>query len=292
MKKYIKSPFYKIKNNKLYYLNKIELFPLSKEKNIREKMLIDEGALLELNQNYKSKESSILVLEPHPDDFALSAFGYIKDNKKAIVLNIFSKMKLDSFTWNKEIEISDEEYEKIRLDEDKLAIETILKQDYISLKEQSTRISKKSDKYIIDRILNETNKILNKNKKIDTIMIPMGVGMHPDHIIVFKAILEEYINQIATSIKICFYPEYPYSRCKKLYYERLEQLQKKYKIKEKVINIEPKLNKMVNACSVYRSQYNDVNKLQMLAIIREDCIAISNEYNKKNMSLVYFELER
>ena len=61
MKKYIKSPFYKIKNNKLYYLNKIELFPLSKEKNIREKMLIDEGALLELNQNYKSKESRVSI---------------------------------------------------------------------------------------------------------------------------------------------------------------------------------------------------------------------------------------
>ena len=53
-----------------------------------------------------------------------------------------------------------------------------------------------------------------------------------------------------------------------------------------------KLDDMVNAVSVYRSQYDDINKIQMLAIIREDCRAIAQEYNKESLSLVYYEVER
>ena len=201
-------------------------------------------------------------------------------------------MNLDSFTWNENIQITEEDYEDIRIKEDKLAIEEILGQHYISLMEKSTRITDKSTDYITYKIIENLEEIINKNLNIDTLMVPMGIGRHPDHIIVYNAIIDNYISKLNRKIKIILYPEYPYARCKKFYGDRLKQIQKKYKLKIILKNVEKKLDDIVNASSVYRSQYDDINKIQMLAIIREDCRAIAQEYNKDSLSLVYYEIER
>lgn len=293
MKKNKMSPFYSIKNNKLFYLKKIKICDLPKEENIKQKMLKNEGAVLYKNIiNHNKKDASILVLEPHPDDFVLSALGYLENKESAIILNIFSKMNIDSFTWNDRISITENEYEEIRIKEDKLAIEEILGQQYISLNEKSMRITAKSIDYITNKIIENLEKTINNNYNIDTIMIPMGVGMHPDHIVVYDAIMNYYIKKLNKEIKIILYPEYPYSRCKKFYTDRLKQIQKQFKLKVIIKNIENKLNDIVNAASVYKSQHYDVNAIQMLAIIREDCIANAKEYNKEKLSLVYYEVER
>ena len=293
MRDYIMSPFYSIKENKLFYLDKSEICKLPKEESIKQKILQDEGVILNKSiMNNSIEENSILILEPHPDDFALSALGYIDNKKSATILNIFSRMHLDSFTWRKSISITEEDYENIRIKEDKLAIEEILGQKYVSLREKSTRISEKSESYIIDRIKKNLEKILNENSNIDTLMVPMGIGMHPDHIVVYNAVMNNYIKQLSRKVKIILYPEYPYARCKKFYKDRLEWIQGQYRLKVIIKNIEMKLDDIVNAVSVYRSQYDDINKIQMLAIIREDCRAIAQEYNKENLSLVYYEVER
>lgn len=293
MRDYIMSPFYSISNNKLLYLDRFEIFELPKEKKFRQKILQDEGVMLhKCKMNTNTEDNNILVLEPHPDDFALSALGYINNKKRATILNIFSKMQLDSFTWNGRILITEDEYENIRIKEEKLAIEEILGQQCISLREKSTKISGKSESDIIDKITRNLEKVLNQNSNIDTLMVPMGIGMHPDHIIVYNTIMKNYIKQLSRKIKIILYPEYPYARCKKFYKDRLEEIQGEYRLKVIIKNIEMKLDDMVNAVSVYRSQYDDINKIQMLAIIREDCRAIAQEYNKESLSLVYYEVER
>lgn len=293
MKEYIMSPFYSIQKNKLFYLNRFEICELPKEENIRQNILKDEGAILyKYKIDNNEKNDSILVIEPHPDDFALSALGYLDNKKSAIIMNIFSKMNIDSFTWNDKISITEDEYEEIRIKEDKFAIEEILGQHYVSLREKSTRITDKSIDYITNTIVENLEKMINQNPNINTLMIPMGIGRHPDHIVTYNSIMNYYINRLNRKIKIVLYPEYPYARCKKFYRDRLEEIQKKYKLKVIIKDVEEKLDGIVNTVSVYRSQYNDVNRIQMLAVIREDCIAIAEEFNKQKISLVYYEVER
>lgn len=289
MRKAILSPFYTITNNKLLYLDKYKITNLPLNEEIKKQILRDEGVLLNEIDRI-DKRDTILVLEPHPDDFALSALGYSINRYSAIILNIFSKMNLDSFTWKDNISINQKEYEKLRLDESELAIKKILKQKFLSLKEKSMRITNKDANYIAQKIINIVEKIISTTNTINTILVPMGIGEHPDHMIVYNAIIEKY--NIDKHMKVILYPEYPYARCKKDYDKRIKQINKKYKMKPIVVNIEPNIEILADAISAYKSQFDDINRSQMLAIIREDSRAIAKEYKKDSLSLVYYELER
>lgn len=288
MKKMIKSPFYTIVDDKLFYLNKYQIAKLPLEDDIRETILLNEGVLFN-KIDLKKSEKKILVIEPHPDDYALSALAY-SINNKVIVANIFSKMKIDSFTWKNYIDIDTNEYEMLRLKESEFSINKLLDNQFISMKEESTRINKKELNIIKNNISKFIRNILKSNPEIDTIMVPMGIGNHPDHIIVHDTIMEEL--KTISRYKIVFYPEYPYARCKANYEKRMEQIKKVYNIKPVVVDAEGKLDILTDAVSAYRSQFDDINKTQMLAIIREDGRATAQEFNKENLSFVYYEVEK
>ena len=291
MKKEINMPFFSTKDDKLRYLDKYTICDLPKEDNIRKMILKQYGAIIEKNINSNTdKTMKVLVIEPHPDDFALSAMGYIQENMNVTVLNIFSKMKIDSFTWSEHISINEEEYEDLRMLESKVAIQEVLNYDFISLKEKSTRISTKAIQKVEKNIIDAIKKLL-LEKSFDIIMIPMGVGKHQDHLCVYEAIMNEY-SKLNINSKIILYPEYPYARCKKSYIDRLSEINEVFNLKEIIIDIENKLEDMVNVISVYKSQFDDINKEQMLAIVREDGKAIATEYKKKNISLVYYKIDR
>ena len=290
MKKEINLPFYSAENDKLTYLDRYTICDLPKEENIKKMFLKQYGAIIEKDINTNvDKTIEVLVLEPHPDDFALSAMGYIQENMNVTVLNIFSKMKIDSFTWSEHIDINEKEYESLRLLESKIAIQDILNYDFISLKEESTRITKRTIQEIKKTIIEAVKKIL-EEKKFDIIMIPMGIGKHLDHLCIYEAIINEYVNLNIDSTMI-LYPEYPYARCKKSYIDRLKEIYEMFDLKENIVNIETKLQDIVNVISIYKSQFDDINKEQMLAIVREDGRAISTEYNKENVSLVYYKID-
>lgn len=290
MKKEINIPFFSTENDKLTYLDRYTICDLPKEESIRKMLLKQYGAIIEKDINTNiDKTIEVLVLEPHPDDFALSAMGYIQENMNVTVLNIFSKMKIDSFTWSEHININEKEYEDLRLLESKVAIQDILDYDFISLKEESTRITKKTIQEIQRSIIGAVKKIL-EEKNFDIIMIPMGIGEHLDHLCIYEAIINEYANLNIDSTMI-LYPEYPYARCKKSYIDRLKEIYEVFDLKENIVNIESKLQDIVNVISVYKSQFDDINKEQMLAIVREDGRAISTEYNKENISLVYYKID-
>ncbi len=290
MKKEINIPFFSTENDKLTYLDRYTICDLPKEESIRKMLLKQYGAIIEKDINTNiDKTIEVLVLEPHPDDFALSAMGYIQENMNVTVLNIFSKMKIDSFTWSEHININEKEYEDLRLLESKVAIQDILDYDFISLKEESTRITKKTIQEIQRSIIGAVKKIL-EEKNFDIIMIPMGIGKHLDHLCIYEAIINEYANLNIDSTMI-LYPEYPYARCKKSYIDRLKEIYEVFDLKENIVNIESKLQDIVNVISVYKSQFDDINREQMLAIVREDGRAISTEYNKENISLVYYKID-
>ena len=120
---------------------------------------------------------------------------------------------------------------------------------------------------------------INKDK-IDTIMIPMGVGNHPDHIIVYNSILNN--KELFKDYKIIIYPEFPYSRNRKDYYERLHIVEKDNNISPINVDIDNKLETLADIITIYRSQFDDINRNQMLAIIREDARA---------KSFVYYEVK-
>lgn len=288
MKKIIKSPFYTIADDKLFYLDKYQIAKLPLEEDIRKTILLNEGVLFN-KIDIKKSPQKILIIEPHPDDYALSALAY-SINNKVIVANIFSKMKIDSFTWNNYIHIDMDEYERLRLEESEFSINKLLDNQFISMREESTRINKKELSIIKNNISKFVRNILKNNPDIDTIMVPMGIGNHPDHIIVHDTLMEEL--ETISRYKIVFYPEYPYARCRTNYEKRMEEISKKYDIKPIVVDAEDKLDILTDAVSVYRSQFDDINRTQMLAIIREDGRATAQDFNKENLSFVYYEVEK
>ncbi len=166
----------------------------------------------------------------------------------------------------------------------------MLNYDFISLKEKSTRITTKTIQEIQKNIIKAIKKLLSE-KSFDIIMIPMGIGKHQDHLCVYEAIMNEF-SELKLKSKMILYPEYPYARCKKSYMDRLNEIIKKLDLKEIIIDIENKLQDMVNIISVYKSQFDDINKEQMMAIVREDGRAIATEYDKENISLVYYKIDR
>lgn len=291
MKKEINNPFFSTANDKLRYLDRYTICDLPREESIKKMILRQYGAIIEKDININTvKTIEVLVVEPHPDDFALSAMGYIQENMNVTVLNVFSNTKLESFTWGEHININEKEYENLRLLESKVAIQEVLNYDFISLKEKSTRITTKTIQEIQKNIIKAIKKLLSE-KSFDIIMIPMGIGKHQDHLCVYEAIMNEF-SELKLKSKMILYPEYPYARCKKSYMDRLNEIIKKLDLKEIIIDIENKLQDMVNIISVYKSQFDDINKEQMMAIVREDGRAIATEYDKENISLVYYKIDR
>lgn len=288
MKEYIMSPFYSINNNKLFYLTKYEICKLPVEEEIKKEILINEGVLLK-EPEISKQDKIALVLEPHPDDFVLSALGYTFNKYNAIIGNIFSKTNINSFTWINSIQINENEYESLRIKESILSIEKLLNQQFISMCEESLKISKKDYKYIEKQILKFVKRILQENN-VDIVMLPMGIGNHPDHLIVYDTIMKN--KDIIKNKKIILYPEYPYARCKKSYIEKLKEIEDKYSLNKVIINAdEEKINVLANAISAYRSQFDDINRNQMLAVIREDFRALAQENNQDNEVLVYYEFK-
>lgn len=286
MKDYINSPFYSIKNNKLLYLDSYEICELPIEEKIRKRILIEEGALLE-KKHINKQEKSVLVLEPHPDDFALSALGYVLNRYNAIIGNIFTKTDINNFPWIRYINLTGDQYEKLRLEESILSIEKLLNQRFITMGEESLRISKKRNECVRKQILAFTKKLLEENN-VETLLIPMGIGNHPDHLVTHNSIMNDKV--ITKNVKIILYPEYPYSRSKNSYIGRINELENCYNFKKIIINIdEDKMNIIANAISAYRSQFDDINRQQMLAIIREDYRSIAQENNQHQETMVLYE---
>lgn len=282
------SPFYTIDDNILKYLDKVEICSLPSEEKIKETILKDNGFLLN-NFSYKKCENSVLILEPHADDFALSALGYTIDKYNSIVLNVFSKTTLKYFPWLEKINYNSEEYENLRLKESEFVINKILSQKFISMKEKSLRITKESISNIEKRIISNIDKILKNNKSIKKILVPLGVGNHPDHLIIFDIIMnniDKYKNY-----EIILYPEYPYSRCRNIYQDRIIKIKNKYKLTEKIIDVKEYLDIIVDCISSYKSQFDDINRNQMYAIFKEDTWGIAQDFNKYEFALIYFKLE-
>lgn len=284
----VMSPFFSInEDSELLYLDRHKIIKLPNELEARNYILNCEGVIFS-KPDYNVCKDTVLVLEPHADDFVLSALAFTLNKFNTIVFNIFSKTSLDYFTWKEHFLITKSQYEELRLKESKFAIENLLQQKFVSLREKSMRLTEDCEKVVEERIIRKLKKILKDNNDISTIMVPMGVGVHPDHLMVFNSVFNN-INDLK-DYKIVLYPEYPYSRCKKSFIDRYNELNKKFKLFPIFIDMSKKIDVVTDCISVYRSQFDDINRSQMFSIVNEDYKALAVEYGYEEPIMVYYEL--
>ena len=287
----INLPFFKIKNDSVFYLDKCKYLPLDGLQltgALRDKILLDEGVIIQkkkIDKNKKIKER-ILVIEPHPDDFALSASGYtlnaLSKGASVTVLNIFSKTSVTKFPWRDKINISDDQYEKLRINESIIAVEKYLGERFESLRLPSPSLKGNTETYsekynqkdlIKDIAIRLEKKII--KEKFNTILCPMAVQGHIAHSIAFDAVTDVF-KSLKQNFNLIIYEDIPYSRNKTAYFKRLKQLKAMMDMKDFSVATDKYLEIMADLIIIYRSQFDDINRQQMLAIIKEDFRATSS----------------
>ena len=249
------------------------------------KLLFDEEIIK------KNSRKKVLIIEPHLDDCALSCTGYLikslKSGNKITLLNIFSKGKLNSFPW-KNINISEQKYENLRLYEAKTFCD-YLEINFISFKlKQATKRNhdspfsalNKIDQKLIYELSKKFSKLI---ENYDIILYPGGVQEHIDHIVVYEAI--SLIEKSHPEKKFIVYEEYPYASNKIAFQGRIKKISENKKIKPKYIPVRNNLEIMANLAIIYRSQFDDINNIQMLALFQDRCRAITQEGISQGLKL-------
>lgn len=272
-------PHFTIRERVLYYLGDISILDLSNfAHEYIPTILIDEGITFNkmiLDTTTDLCNEHILVVEPHLDDFALSASGYvineINHGATCHVLNIFSRTNEDYFTWKDKKFISREIYESIRLEEAKFAIHLLLSSEFSSLHKTSLNLNSTFDSAdIVNKILSIT-----KNESITQILFPIGI-FHKDHLAIYS-VAKKLCTLLNNRIKIVFYEDYPYSNNKIAYSAAVQRFKGDFDVKEVYVAVNDFFEEMVDLMIAYRSQFNDLNRKQMQAIMREYFKNISSE---------------
>jgi len=240
----------------------------------------------------KKNGEKIIVIEPHPDDFALSASGYILNalsrGGSATIFNVFSKMPITTFPWKKKIKLTEKGYEELRILESRVAIEKYLEEKFESMYLASPTLSEKigtfPEKYSQKKLINTISGALKKkilDEKFTTVLCPMAVQGHIAHSISFDAALEAFKDS-KLKAKLIVYEDMPYARNQADYVKRLKQIKKKISFTQIHIDVERYLDIMADLISVYKSQFDDVDRDQILAIIREDFRATASGIRNKS----------
>jgi len=294
-KKVIRLPFFNIKNKNIYYLDKYKYLNLRNStlsETLKSKVLIDEGIIVDkksINKKIKNPKN-ILVIEPHPDDAVLSAgalvLKYISNGSKIIVLNIFSRTSINNFAWKDKLKLSEDDLEHLRITESQIAIEKYLGATFVSLGlPLSTLRGKKifsnsnKEKKLTDNISKIVVDTIMKNK-IDIVVGPSAIQVHIDHLVTYDAIINAYASS-KQHFNLILYEDIPYSRNKFEYSERIKNIQTQLKFDYIYLSVtRDKLDIMADLAIIYRSQFDDINRKQMLSLIKEDLRANAYSYNK------------
>lgn len=309
-------PQFRILDKRILFLGQHPVLEFDREINqedkLTEKILIDEGILIkkrwkldEKNKKNKGKNNeckcnsagkkNILILEPHPDDFALSCSGYaleqIKNGSDIKIVNMFSKYSLSTFPWRKSVSISESVYERIRLKESYIALT-----DYIGVKFESFRFPSalKRDHKTPFETMNDKDAILESriqelvmkeilSNKYTTIISPAGIQHHADHILAYNVALK--IKKEQENIELLLYEDYPYARNRPAYNERMNDIHGNLLISQLYTATDDLIEVMADLISIYRSQFDDLNRSQILAIVKEDGRNIAVEGKMQHYSM-------
>lgn len=239
--------------------------------------------------------SKIVVLEPHPDDLALSASGYAMDVMAAggmcQIINLFSKTDINRFPWQDKVTITEEELENLRLQESHLAVEEFLGQQFTSMRlplaskrnYEEIFAEEHHDHELVTRVGDTLARII-AELDADTILSPLAVQGHIDHLVTFD--LAMFVKHaLGNQVEIVLYEDYPYTRNKNAYSRRLREVMDKHQLTQEYITVDDHLDSMADMAIIYRSQFDDVNRDQMLAIMREDLRATALEARAEGVAI-------
>ncbi len=228
----------------------------------------------------------ILVIEPHPDDFALSASGLVltrlAKGATCTILNVFSRTATDKFPWDGKVNLGEDDFEQLRLMESRLAVELYLGQTFHSLRLPLASLRGHHEVFGTDHNEPELVKTLGEliveqvqNDEIDTVLFPLAIQGHKDHLLTHDAAIAAR-SVVGDACDFIMYEDYPYARNKLAYSSRLAKVQRLH-AEELYIAVDAWVAIMANMAIIYRSQFDDINRDQMLAIMREDYRAVSAE---------------
>lgn len=316
-KKYLILPHFKFIGNKIIFLDKYKYFVANKNSTLnyagKIDFLLNEGVIIRKRAKKKIGKRGghkILVIEPHPDDFALSASGFVLNKKyrDVKVLNIFSKTLAVNFPWGNKFLIDEDDFETMRIRESEIAIKQYFGLNFESLRLPLAQKRGHRNNFCTQKIKSEgalvkvlsqkfTNEI--KRHNYDILLCPLGVQNHIDHIVAFEACILAYkkISKQNNKFKLIFYEEYPYARNKKSLFERLKYLNTFLKLEKTFVDVSNHLQTINNAIMIYRTQFDDINSEQMLNLIEKDFQAVFSEEitpNKNEPRLLqrYYKLEK
>jgi len=167
-----------------------------------------------------------LFISPHLDDIIFSLGDFILNtNNKIMIVTIFTKKNNDKLKKLPKEYYAYGDYD-VRLKEDTLAMINLNKDIVVKYLDFEDQIFRESDNNILNKIESKLNDILNENI-ISRIYIPLGIGLHPDHIITFNACYNiKHDNKI-------YYYDFPYYSIKLNTKVRLSQ----FGIFEKFLNL-------------------------------------------------------
>lgn len=292
MSDFMRLPYFNYSGNKVRYLGQYEVLDidgLPAGSDLANRLMTDEGVIIRRRMIPKKNKPSgkLLVIEPHPDDFALSSSGYalnaLSEGHACKVLNLFSKTAINNFPWKNRLDITERELEKLRLLESRLAIEDYLGEEFESFNlpmatlrgNQKIFVSKHEDAELSNSLAETLMKKIAK-EKYDTVLCPLGVQGHIDHLVAFEATVTAY-KKLRGSFSLIFYQEYPYARNHRALSDRLQQVKALAQLQPRYLDVGGYIEQICDMISIYRSQFDDINRQQMLAVIKEDFRAIGAE---------------
>ncbi len=254
-----------------------------------ERFLLSEGIAVRRPDlpRASNPDDSVIVLEPHCDDLALSASGYVMDavaqGKECQSINLFSRTAIDRFPWGDKVTLSEDKFEILRLQESRLAIEDFLGQHFSSL--QLPLASKRgyaeifADNHRDEELVQEVGEMIAAvvlQTGAHKLLSPLAVQGHIDHLVTFDVGM--FVKKaLGDRVELILYEDYPYSRNKTAYAARLKRVKDQYNLQAEYIAVDAHLNAMSDMAIIYRSQFDDLNRDQMHAIMREDVRAVALE---------------
>lgn len=196
-----------------------------------------------------------LIISPHCDDAALSLGGLILKKRGFEILDVFSTCawsvlpqlteagEITRINNNEERLVGSKMSSKLQL----MGLPEALLRGYPSWNSQFDREKDRKIMKIVVEI------IVNKLERYTEVYLPLGVGKHVDHLLVFKAVLKVKRENLHREINYYLFEDLPYA----IHYNvetRIREVQKYCDANPILVNISSTIRQKVSLLSTYKSQ--------------------------------------
>lgn len=294
-------PHFRLEDGRCIFLNTYTITYISEIPNKYDlNKLNNEGAFLpdlKICPIVKSNKTS-LIIEPHPDDLVLSCTGLVLERLRAgdrvYSLTCFPKTSLKTFPWYDKIPITQEEYDRIRLNEHQIALGVIdvglvnlnleggLRRGYNSIYDPL-----RTDDCVLIHSLTHSIRTALDSLSVSELIVPLAIKNHIDHMLALQA-SKPLFNHIESVI---FYEEYPYCSDRRATSNSISSLQTTHRLKPFFISVTSTIATKATLAMLYRTQFDDVDKSYMEARFR-DLAQIVAEENRHTTGDNQYYIER